>query len=83
MAGMGALLQIKGKLNISNSEFTKDLRPLDENCDCLVCRNHTRCYIRHLLNMNEITGVRLMSYHNLYFYIKLMERIERTAIEER
>ena len=70
-----------GKLNIRNSEFTKDLRPLDESCDCEVCRNHSRCYIRHLLNMNEITGLRMMSFHNLHFYIKLMERI-RKAIEK-
>jgi len=77
----GSAFTNRGKLNIRNSEFTKDLRPLDENCGCEVCKNYTRCYIRHLLNMNEITGVRLMSYHNLHFYIKLMERI-RTAIEE-
>ena len=77
----GSAFTNTGKLNISNSEFTKDLRPLDENCNCGVCQNYTRCYIRHLLNMNEITGVRLMSYHNLYFYIKLMEKI-RTAIEQ-
>ncbi len=69
-----------GKLTIRNSEFTKDFRPLDEACDCPVCKNYTRAYIRHLLNLNEITGVRLMSYHNVYFYIKLMERI-RVAIE--
>jgi len=56
-------------------------RPLDDNCDCGVCKNYTRCYIRHLLNMHEITGVRLMSCHNLHFYIKLMQRI-RKAIEE-
>ncbi len=76
----GSAFTNKGKLNISNSEYTKDLRPLDEQCDCEVCKNYTRSYIRHLLNMNEITGARLMSYHNLYFYIKLMQRI-RAAIE--
>jgi queuine tRNA-ribosyltransferase len=76
----GSAFTNAGKLNIRNSEFTKDLRPLDEACDCGVCQNYSRCYIRHLLNMNEITGVRLMSYHNLYFYIKLMGRI-RKAIE--
>ena len=76
----GSAFTNAGKLNILNREFTKDLKPLDETCDCEVCRNYTRCYIRHLLNMHEITGVRLMSYHNLHFYIKLMERI-RTAIE--
>jgi queuine tRNA-ribosyltransferase len=76
----GSAFTNHGKLNIRNSAFTKDLRALDEDCDCIVCKNHTRCYIRHLLNMNEITGVRMMSYHNLYFYIKLMARI-RAAIE--
>ena len=76
----GSAFTSHGKLNIRNQEFTKDLRPLDEHCDCMVCKNHSRCYIRHLLNMNEITGVRLMSYHNLHFYIKLMEKI-RHAIE--
>jgi queuine tRNA-ribosyltransferase len=76
----GSAFTNRGKLNILNSAFTKDLSPLDEDCACSVCKNYTRCYIRHLLNMHEITGVRLMSYHNLHFYIKLMERI-RTAIE--
>ena len=76
----GSAFTNKGKLNISNNIFIKDLRPLDEECDCSVCKNYTRCYIRHLLNMNEMTGARLMSYHNLHFYIKLMERI-RAAIE--
>ncbi len=76
----GSAFTNEGKLNILNSAFTKDMRPLDEACDCLVCQNHTRCYLRHLLNLKEITGVRLLSYHNLYFYIKLMERI-RAAIE--
>jgi queuine tRNA-ribosyltransferase len=76
----GSAFTSKGKLNIRNSEYTMDLRPLDEDCDCQVCKNYSRCYIRHLLNMNEITGVRLMSYHNLHFYIKLMGRI-RAAIE--
>ncbi len=77
----GSAFTSKGKLNIRNSEFTKDLRPLDEACTCGVCRNYTRCYIRHLLNMGEITGVRFLSYHNVYFYIKLMAAI-RQAIEE-
>jgi queuine tRNA-ribosyltransferase len=77
----GSAFTSKGKLNICNSQYTKDFGSLDESCDCPVCKNYTRAYIRHLLNLNEITGVRLMSYHNLYFYIKLMERI-RAAIDE-
>jgi len=77
----GSAFTSRGKLNIGNAEFTKDFRPLDEACECHVCKNYTRAYIRHLLNLNEITGVRLMSFHNVYFYVKLMERI-RAAIEQ-
>ncbi len=77
----GSAFTNKGKIVIRNSEYIKDLRPLDEECDCEVCKNYTRCYIRHLLNLKEITGVRLMSYHNVHYYIKLMERI-RKAIDE-
>ncbi len=77
----GSAFTNTGKLNIGNNVFTKDFRPLDEECACHVCQNYTRAYIRHLLNMKEITGVRLMSYHNVYFYVRLMERI-RAAIEE-
>ncbi|MBF0489083.1 MAG: tRNA guanosine(34) transglycosylase Tgt [Candidatus Omnitrophica bacterium] len=76
----GSAFTSKGRIVIVNSEFTKDFTPLDENCHCPVCKTYTRAYIRHLLKLNEITGVRLMSYHNLYFYVKLMERI-RAAIE--
>jgi queuine tRNA-ribosyltransferase len=76
----GSTFSNKGKLNIMNSQYTKDFRPLDEECECSVCKTYTRAYIRHLLNLKEITGVRLMSYHNLYFYVKLMEKI-RAAIE--
>ena len=69
-----------GRLTIRNSQFIKDFTPLDKDCDCHVCKNYTRAYLRHLLNLGEITGVRLLSYHNVYFYVKLMERI-RAAID--
>jgi queuine tRNA-ribosyltransferase len=77
----GSVFTSIGKLNIGNAKFTKDFRPLDERCDCPVCKTYSRAYIRHLLNLGEITGVRLMSYHNVYFYIRLMEQI-RSAIDE-
>ncbi len=76
----GSAFTSMGKLTIRNSTYTKDFTPLDPQCDCHVCTQFTRAYLRHLLNLNEITGVRLLSYHNVYFYIKLMERI-RAAIE--
>ncbi len=73
----GSAFTSTGKLTIRNSEYTKDFNPLDGACGCHVCQQYTRAYLRHLLNLNEITGVRLLSYHNLYFYIKLMERVRQ------
>jgi len=70
-----------GKIVIRNSPYIMDFTPLDEKCDCFVCRNYTRAYIRHLFNSHEIMGLRLVSYHNLYFYMWLMESI-REAIKE-
>jgi len=62
----------KGKLNMMNSQFEFDTRPLDEECDCPVCRNYTRAYIRHLLKAKEMLGMRLCVLHNLHFYNKLV-----------
>jgi queuine tRNA-ribosyltransferase len=75
----GTAFTAKGRVNIHNGEFAKDLSPVDESCDCVTCRNYTRSYIRHLFNVDEILGLRLLAYHNVYFYIKLMARI-RAAI---
>lgn len=76
----GSAFTSKGKITIKNNQYMNDFTPIDDQCHCPVCKHYTRAYIRHLLNLNEITGVRLMSYHNLYFYVKLMEKI-RHAIE--
>ena len=76
----GSVFTKKGKIVVLNAQYTKDFSPLDPDCDCHVCKHYTRAYLRHLCNLREITGVRLLSYHNLYFYIKLMEKI-RSAIE--
>lgn len=70
-----------GKMNLANAKYELDDRPLDESCDCPVCRHYSRAYIRHLLKAREMLGMRLMVMHNLYFYNNLMEEI-RTAIEQ-
>jgi queuine tRNA-ribosyltransferase len=57
-----------------------DSSPLDENCDCPVCRNFSKAYLRHLFCAGEMLGMRLGVIHNLYFYNKLMETI-RIKIE--
>lgn len=70
-----------GKMNLMNAKYELDDRPLDETCDCPVCRKYSRAYIRHLLKAKEMLGLRLMVTHNLYFYNTLMEEI-RDAIEK-
>ena len=68
-------------MNLMNQCYERDMRPIDEECDCPVCRNYSRAYIRHLFKAKEILGMRLAVMHNLYFYNELMARI-RQAIEE-
>lgn len=80
IARNGTVFTSHGKLVVRNAEYAEDFRPLDEECDCYACRNYTRAYIRHLFKAKEILGARLTTIHNLYFLIKLMERI-REAIK--
>ena len=70
-----------GKLNLKNQCFEKDMRPIEEGCQCPACRRFSRAYIRHLLKAGEMLALRLAVLHNLYFYNHLMEEI-RAAIRE-
>ncbi len=64
-------------INIKNARFKKDLGKLDEHCDCPLCKNFSRAYLRHLFDVNETLGSRLASVHNLTFYFKLMEALRK------
>lgn len=78
----GSAFTKSGKLVLRNAPYTRDFKPIEENCRCFACRNnYTRAYIRHLINTGEILGVRLVSLHNVYFYVMLMQRI-REAIQK-
>lgn len=70
----------RGKLNLFNQKFEKDMRPIEEGCQCPACRRYSRAYIRHLLKAKEMLGMRLCVLHNLYFYNTMMEEI-RDAID--
>ena len=70
-----------GYMNLMNAKYERDMRPIDENCDCPACKNFSRAYIRHLFKAKEMLAMRLCVLHNLYFYNNLMAQI-RTAIEE-
>ena len=69
-----------GALNIRNEKYKLDERPIDPDCDCLVCRNFSRAYLRHLFAAGEMLAMRLAVLHNLYFYNKLAQRI-RDALD--
>ncbi|UCC95334.1 MAG: tRNA guanosine(34) transglycosylase Tgt [Candidatus Omnitrophota bacterium] len=77
----GTVYTDEGKIVVRNSPYTEDSRPLDGNCPCYVCRNFSRAYLRHLINANEMLGPQLLTYHNIFWYKHLMEKI-RTAIKE-
>jgi queuine tRNA-ribosyltransferase len=70
----GTAFTSEGKLTIRNAPYTEDFSPLDSECDCYACKNFSRAYLRHLFNTEEILGLRLVSLHNIYFYLKIMER---------
>jgi queuine tRNA-ribosyltransferase len=76
----GSAFTSSGRKVIRNARYATDFGPLDGQCACAVCRKYTRAYIRHLVNVNEILGLKLISYHNVYFYVTLMTQI-RLAIE--
>ncbi len=71
----GQLFTWEGVRNLNNAKYELDDKPIDEHCDCPVCQNFSRAYIRHLLKSGEMLGMRLAVLHNLYFYNNLMEVI--------
>ena len=77
----GHLYTNQGKINLFNRKYEKDMRPIEEGCQCPACRRYSRAYIRHLLKAKEMLGMRLCVLHNLYFYNTMMEEI-RDAIEK-
>ncbi len=80
-ARRGTLFTSKGKLRILQARYKLDKKPIDENCSCFVCKNYTRAYLRYQLYQEEAVGMRLASYHNLYYLTRLMEQ-SRSAIKK-
>ncbi len=83
VARNGTLYTWRGKVSIKRNEFREDPSPLDPECDCYTCTNYSKAYLRHLFLSGEILGSRLNSIHNIYFYMKLMERIRQAIQEDR
>ena len=85
LARNGTAFTVTGTLNLKNAEFARDKGPIEQNCACEACRGFSRGYIRHLIKAEEILGLRLITLHNLHFYLNLMNRarveIERGTFE--
>ncbi len=79
----GTFFSTYGNKIVKNKEFEDDFSPLDENCDCPTCKNHTRAYIRHLFKAGEVTGATLLSIHNIHFLINLMKQMRTAILEDR
>lgn len=77
----GTLFTSFGKVSIKAQRYTTDELPIDPECDCMVCQNYSRSYMRHLFRAKEITYLRLSTIHNLYYYLDLMKQM-REAIKE-
>ncbi len=80
LARNGTAFTASGTINLKNAEFALDKKPIEEDCSCPSCREFARGYIRHLAKAEEILGLRLITLHNLHFYLALMNRA-RTEIE--
>lgn len=83
IARNGTAMTSQGRVTVRNAQFARDFTPLDPECDCPTCRNYSKAYLRHLIKADEMLGPRLLSLHNLWFLIHLMERIRQAIAEDR
>jgi queuine tRNA-ribosyltransferase len=70
-----------GVLSMRNAKYKDDFNPLDENCNCLTCRDYSRAYLRHLFIAEEILALELASIHNLYFYLELVTKARKHILD--
>jgi len=81
VARNGTAFTRKGSISVKAGACKADFRPIEEGCDCFACKNFTRAYLRHLLNVGEILGLRMLSVHNTHMYLRVMKEV-RAAIAD-
>ncbi len=81
-ARMGTAFSSTGRMNMRNAKYARDFGPLDAQCTCPTCREHTRAYLRHLVKQGEILGAILLSVHNLHYLIDLMRRAREAVLAD-
>ena len=79
----GTLFTSFGKVNIKKACYTTDEKPIDPECECMVCQTYSRSYLRHLFRAKEITYFRLGTIHNLYYYLNLMKQMREAILENK
>mgnify|MGYP001810173414 CR=1 FL=1 len=79
----GTIFTANGRIIVRDAKYARDYTPMDPECDCYVCRNYTRAYIRHLFKAGELLGLRLATWHNLHFLLELMKRVRQAIAEDR
>ncbi len=82
IARNGTAMTGRGRVVVRNAAYAEDFSPLDPDCGCYTCKNYSKAYIRHLLKADEILGLRLITYHNLYFTIGLMGKIREAIMND-
>lgn len=83
IARNGTTMTSRGRVVVRNAKYVRDFSPLDPECDCYTCRNYSRAYLRHLIKSEETFGLRLTTYHNLHFLLKLMEKVRQAIRDDR
>jgi len=79
----GSAFTSLGKMTIRNAPYIEDFKALDPHCGCYTCKNFSRAYLRHLFNTEEILGLRLVSLHNVHFFLELMLKARQAIAEDR
>lgn len=79
----GTVLTSKGRMIVRDARYARDFTPIDSRCECYVCRNYSRAYVRHLIKANEMFGLRLTSWHNLHFLLNLMAEVRQAIADNR
>ena len=83
MGRHGTIMTSKGRRIIRDKRYAECYESMDPDCDCYACKNFSAAYVRHLLKANEMFGLRLCTYHNIHFLLKLMEKIREAIAEDR
>jgi len=76
----GVAFTSHGRINLRHARYNKDDSPIDQECNCKVCQRYSRAYIKHLIRSGEVLGARLLTYHNLHFYLSLMRKLHEAII---